>query len=383
MRAAAGFTGFFFLLASLSVLRPVRDQAGIAAGVAGLRWMFTATLAAALLSAPLFALLASHLPRARYLSATYRLFAAGLLAAWLGMRAGAAWAHAALFIWAGVYNLLAVSLFWALLTDAFDRERAPRHFGVIAAGGTAGTLAGPLIVEWLVRPLGPANLLLVCAALLEIARQAARALRRDLPPAPQPRLRDGLIAVARSDFLRRACGYVALLTWTGTLLYVAQARMVAAASADAGERTLLFARVDLAVNLTTLLFQGLVAGRLRVRGALAALPLVSAAGFVGLGTAPSLAMLAAAQGLRKAVHFGLERPARETLFTTLPAGEKYTSKAFIDTAVYRGGDALGGWFSQALPPAALLPAAIALCALWLASARLLARRGEAVPSGVR
>jgi len=49
--AAAGFSGFFFLLASVSVLRPVRDQAGIAKGVAALPGMFAATfLAVAALS---------------------------------------------------------------------------------------------------------------------------------------------------------------------------------------------------------------------------------------------------------------------------------------------------------------------------------------------
>src|SRR5205085_9925405 len=142
---------------------------------------------------------------------------------------------------------------------------------------------------------------------------AAGALRSPDRISPGPSLRAGLSAVLRSNFLLGVCGYVALLTWTGTLLYVEQARIVAHASADPRERTLLFARMDLAVSLITLALQGILAGRVRIRGALAALPVLSAAAFVALAIAPSLAVLAAAQGLRKAAHFGIEAGPRGAL----------------------------------------------------------------------
>ena len=51
-------------------------------------------------------------------------------------------------------------------------------------------------------------------------------------------------------------------------------------------------------------------------------------------------------------------------------------KAFIDSVVYRGGDALAAWLSQALPASALAPAALALCAVWLMNSLALARIGE-------
>src|SRR5882762_10875853 len=78
--AAAGFSGFFFLLASVSVLRPVRDQAGIARGVAALPGMFAATFLAVAAAALLVAWIAARVPRSRYIPLTYRIFAAGLLA---------------------------------------------------------------------------------------------------------------------------------------------------------------------------------------------------------------------------------------------------------------------------------------------------------------
>ena len=103
------------------------------------------------------------------------------------------------------------------------------------------------------------------------------------------------------------------------------------------------------------------------------LPILTAAGFLTLARAPSLVVLAAAQGLRKAAHFGVERPGREALLTALEGDQKYAPKAFVDSVVYRGGDALAAWLAQALPPATLLAAALALCALWLVNAVWLTR----------
>ena len=66
-------------------------------------------------------------------------------------------------------------------------------------------------------------------------------------------------ALLRSNLLRALSGYVLLFTATATLLYVEQARIVARASGDERERTLLFARVDLAVNASTFVLQACVA----------------------------------------------------------------------------------------------------------------------------
>jgi len=43
------------------------------------------------------------------------------------------------------------------------------------------------------------------------------------------------------------------------------------------------------------------------------------------------------------VQRAIMRPARETLFTVMSRQDKYKSKAFTDTFVYRGGDMIGAW----------------------------------------
>src|SRR5882724_2477014 len=114
----------------------------------------------------------------------------------------------------------------------------------------------------------------------------------------------------------------------------------------------------------------------RACSALSVLPLLTAAGFLAFAQSPSLAVLALAQGLRRAAHFGIERPGREALLTALDRDQNYAPKAFIDSVVYRGGDALAAWLSQALPASALAPAALALCAVWLVNSLALARIGQ-------
>ena len=48
------------------------------------------------------------------------------------------------------------------------------------------------------------------------------------------------------------------------------------------------------------------------------------------------------------LNFSIQRPTREILFTRLTIHEKYNSKNFIDTFIYRGGDALSGWLFAGL-----------------------------------
>jgi AAA family ATP:ADP antiporter len=92
-----------------------------------------------------------------------------------------------------------------------------------------------------------------------------------------------------------------------------------------------------------------------------------------------LAVLVVFQILRRAADYAIARPAREMLFTVLRREEKYKSKNFIDTVVFRGGDAASGWIYAALKSAGLGLAGLAAAALpgavlWLALGLWLGRQ---------
>ena len=174
------FAYFFFLLSSYYILRPLRDEMGVAGGVEKLPWLFSGTFAAMLVAVPAFSALAARMPRHRFIPVAYRFFIGNILLFWAlfatgTFRVGAA---RAFFIWTSVYNLFVVSVFWSFMADIFRHEQGARLFGFIAAGGSAGALAGPLLTTWLVKPLGTTHLLLVSAVLLEISVQCVLALHR-------------------------------------------------------------------------------------------------------------------------------------------------------------------------------------------------------------
>lgn len=141
------FAYFFALLAGYYVLRPLRDQMGIAGGVKALPWLFTATFVTLLVAQPLYGALVARLPRARFIPVVYHFFAANLSVFWLLLTLGIAPVIVArvFFVWVSVFNLFAVAVFWSFMADLFTSEQGKRLFGFIGAGGTAGGLLGPVI----------------------------------------------------------------------------------------------------------------------------------------------------------------------------------------------------------------------------------------------
>ena len=194
----------------------------------------------------------------------------------------------------------------------------------------------------------------------------------------------GFTAVVRSPYLAALALQIVCVTVSSTFLYFQQARVVATV-ADPAARTQLFAAIDLGVNLLSLALQGLATGPLLAHAGLAAglalHPLLTLGGLLAIAAAPSLALVASVQALRRAVHYAIERPAREVLFTVVGREDRYKAKPFIDTVVYRGGDAASALVQGRLLAAgvgfagsAALAAPVAL--VWLAAVFYLARQHE-------
>jgi ATP:ADP antiporter, AAA family len=390
------FACFFCVLCGYYVLRPLRDEMGVQAGVENLPWLFSATFVAMCAVVPVFGFAASRLPRRRLVPCTYLFFIANVLVFYALFSEGVAKAAVAraFFVWVSVFNLFVVSIFWSLMADLFRPGQAARLFGFISAGGSCGALAGPTLTALLAAPLGTANLLLVSCGFLGFALVCIRALIRRAGSAPSPgptgtadsiggTTWSGIAVIVRSPYLLGVVAYVLLYTVLLGFAYLELARMVAATYDDSAQRTALFAQVDLAVNVLTLLGQLFVVGRLveklGVGIALALLPALGLAGFVAIGLAPVFAVLIAFQILRRAADYAIARPAREMLFTVLSREEKYKSKNFIDTVVFRGGDTASGWVYTALKSvglglSGLAAAAIPGAIVWLALGLWLGRQ---------
>jgi len=356
---------------------------GVAGGVRNLQWLFTATFLVMLAAVPLYGALVARLPRRRFIPLVYHFFVANLAIFWLLLTLDFERLIVArvFFVWISVFVLFAVSVFWSFMADLYNSEQGKRLYGFIAAGGSAGALAGPAITIGLAQLLGPTNLLIVAALLLEAAVLCAMRLetKQEITPQSAPTAvgggpLDGLLMVLRSPYIAGITLWVSLMSVAATFLYFEQASIVAAASDDPAVRTRIFAGVDLAVGLLTIAVQFFATGKLIARfgvgAALALLPLVFAAGFAVLAAAPVLAVVIAFQALQRTANFAISNPAREVLFTVLARDEKYKAKNVIDIVAVRGADAAGGWLFTALRSLGMEIRSIPLVAIALATACL-------------
>jgi ATP:ADP antiporter, AAA family len=357
------FFYFFCLLCSYYILRPVRDDMGIQGGVDKLQWLFSATFVAMLVAVPFFGFLSSRFPRQRLIPFVYCFFAANLLLFFFLMRNGVDKVILArsFFVWVSVFNLFVISIFWSFMADIFSNDQAKRLFGVVAAGGSAGAICGPLLTTFLVGQIGTGNLLLLSIGFLLISLLAVAKLNawtqshgsaKNHSLAIGGSIWAGIRLTLKSPYLIGSSVYLLCLTLLATLIYFEQMRLVADHLQDSAARTRLFAQIDLVVNTMTLLVEifltNRLIGRFGVALLLMVLPLLNVLGFSALVVAPTLVVLVAFQALRRVAEYALARPAREILFTVVSREEKYKAKNFIDTVIYRGGDAASGWLSSAL-----------------------------------
>ena len=397
-RAAAlwSFGYFFMLLAGYYVLRPLRDQMGIAGGVKALPWMFTATFVTLLVAQPLYGALVSRVPRARFIPIVNHFFVANLALFWLLLTLGVAPVIVArvFFVWVSVFNLFAVAVFWSFMADLFTSAQGKRLFGFIGAGGTAGALLGPAVTIGLSIPFGPTNLLLAAIVFLELAVFCVYRLERTADARKATFDADARIGgsafaaaaeMARSPYLLGIGAWVSLLSFGATILYFQQAHIVAAAVHDAGAQTRIFAWIDLAVGLLTLATQVFATARVLSRfgtgAAAAALPAVYVVGFATLALTTSVMAVFVFQVAQRWMNFAIANPARQVFFTVLDREEKYKAKNLIDVVIYRGSDALYGWVFDTLQALGLKLGGIALCALpvvgaWIVLSAVLGRVQE-------
>lgn len=384
---------FYLVMSGYSILRPIREDMGIAGGVDALHNLFLVTLTVTALAAPAVGWLVRRYRREVFLPVALRFFAANLVLFFLALRFAdgelLVWSGRVFYVWLSVFNLAVLSLFWSFMVDGFGYERSRRLFGMIAVAGTLGAVSGAGLTTLLVHHVGRAALFLVSIVLFEAASRCVGPLSRRFAPEPVPvadrtgRADSGVLAgitrTVRSPYLLGISGYVLLYTLLGTLFYFAQAHIVDDNVVDREARTALFAKIDFWAQGCTLVIQLLLTGRLmKSLGSgplLAWLPLVYAAGFAILAWQPTVAVLVVVQVVRRSSNYGLAKPARETLFTVVAREDRYKAKNFIDTFVYRGGDAVGSLVSAAL--ASITWLALPLTAVWGALAVVLGRRQRA------
>lgn len=374
----AAFLLYFCFMAGYFAVRPVRETVGTIIGRDRTADLWLVTWAASLIIVPLYGVIVARFRRSVFLPMIYGFVGVVLALIGLAFRGDQLNVVVAQFfyVFISVLNLFLISMFWSFMLELLDRQQTKRLIPVIAAGGTAGALLGPLVNDLTVGRIGNSGVLFMGAALFFLAIAAQRVLLRiwrERPAraeaaAPERPIGGnpfaGFTLVLRSPYLLGIALFVILLSTVSTLLYFEQLRLVEEAISDTTERTRLFARLDWIVQSLTILSQifitGQVAKRFGVTPLVTLVPIAMIFGFLALAGSGTLAVLLVVFVFRRSTEYAFIRPGREMLYSPLDNETRYKAKNVNDVPVYRGADALSAQVSNAISAAGLGAVVIAL-----------------------
>ena len=382
---AVGF--HFCVLCGYFFLRPVRDAMGVSRGMDDLRWLFVLTSFVSLALVLAFGGVVARTNRRRFIPIAYLFVIVCLLGfsgllVWDGTAGGGLIGSDAettlargvgytFYVWLSAINLFTTSVFWAFMVDVFDVGQGKRLFAFIGIGGTLGALIGgaatTAISSLTTSVFLPAGLMLLGAAFFAVGIMIMLALDRAALASTHSRLTrdgpssasagatedtpiggtflDGLRAVVTSPYLLGIGVWIIFMAVSNTMIYFTQANIVLSEADTFSQRVAGFAFFDALAQFVTLLTQMFVTThlirRMGIGWTLAILPVVTMAGFAILSVWTVYGVMAVFQALHRATRYAVSRPSRETLFSVVPASEKYKAKPVVDVFLYRGGDVAG------------------------------------------
>lgn len=393
------FTAYF-------IQTPLRDEFGLLQGVENLPWMFGVTAGVVLAANLGFSAFAGSRPATRVIRGVTAFIACGLLVFAAGIHfvdvASENWLARTFYVWVALFSLFTVSVFWGSMAQIFPSHRAKRWYGLLSAGGTLGAVCGSFVVKrtivlgetvpWLAGEGHVIALLILAAALFVVGGACAMAIGRTPEGAPLTVIRStetagnaSLVGMKRclaSRYLLAICAFFLLYTITSTALYIERSTLVSTTIPDSAGRRAFSADLNLWTQSLSLVGQVVITSallrRLGIAGGLAFVPCVTILGFFLVGFHPALVVVMVVEIGRRVSEYVVTRPSREVLFTVVKPEEKYEAKVFIDTFVYRMGDALGGALVGALQAwvsgsGSILLATIPFAIVWLLLAIRLGR----------
>jgi len=358
------FSNIFLLLSAYYFLKTAREPLILTEQGAVVKTYLSAGQALLLLLViPAYSWLASKIRRVWLLSGISVFFAANL-AAFHALAAAGHRIGIPFYLWVGIFNVFAISQFWAFANDLYTEPQGKRLFPLIGVGASIGAvvgarLAGDAIRHWGTLPLllAGAALLLVCALLTLLAdRRISERLGAEQLLARQQPLRpgDGFLLLFQDRYRVMIAFLVLLLNVVNTSgefllssLVTEQASRTLGAGpefAEARRRFIggFFGEYFFWVNTLSFLFQAFLVSRLfryiGVGGTLFILPAIAFAGYALLLAAPVLGVIRLLKIVENSADYSIQNTARHALFLPTPREVKYKAKAAIDTFFQRAGD---------------------------------------------
>ncbi|MBS1853303.1 MAG: hypothetical protein JST79_20580 [Acidobacteria bacterium] len=273
---------------------------------------------------------------------------------WLGTHCRFAWLYPLVYVWIGVYGVLATAQVWTLANYVFTTREAKSKFSIVGSGAIAGWIAGGYLSKTLAAAYGAESLLLVIAGALTLAIGLVvviwrgRAISDPQKSAAQAQagLRARLQQIVSMPHLRTIAvliGLSSFATTTAGWQFKAMAKQAIPATAQLaaffGEFNFYAGILSLVVQLT---LTSRLIKRFGIGPALLVAPcalLIGSAGTLLLGTLSAAVVL---KGFDQVFRYSVDKSTVELLYLPVPFGIKVEAKSLIDTVVWRLGDGLAG-----------------------------------------
>jgi AAA family ATP:ADP antiporter len=246
---------------------------------------------------------------------------------------------------------------WTLASFVMTTREAKRAFGLIGAGAIVGWILGGLATREMVVRYGTESTLLWVAGSLAGSAVIVWMVWRHRPAhlaeqefAPAETAAGGLWTsfrmVRRSSYLTAIASVVWLAAFVTTIAGW-QFKAIAKDNIPAtDDLAMFFGTFNVVAGIAALVLQVLFTGRiLRTAGigvTLFVVPVAMVMSSAGLFIFGSLVAVVALKGSDQVLRYSLDKATVELLYLPVPANLMFRVKSFIDTVVFRVGDALGG-----------------------------------------
>jgi len=270
----------------------------------------------------------------------------------------------AFYVWVSVFSLFHISVFWSFMSELFSKEQSSRLFGVIAVGASVGGLIGPSITAIFSVSLGTDKLMLIASTMLLIPipiifflqSLKTKELNNEVLITPISNQSIGGNPLAgfkmffSNPYLLSIGVFILLYTGISSFVYFELKNLLSDFSRP--ERSVIWAQMDLAVNIlaisTGLFATGRIVTRFGMPATIAMVPIIICIGLLILAISPLLGVVMILQIVRRAGNYAVTRPAREMLFTLVNQETRFKAKPVIDIVAYRGGDMVTAWLFTGL-----------------------------------
>ena len=382
---------FFCVLYALFVMRPFRSAMAAQIGTSDLTYFLLIVVLVMLLANPIYSLIVSRVKESRLVTYIYGFFILNLfLYAFINnLYPDNYVVGVSFYIWYNVFNFFVVSVFWAKTVNSFQTDDSKKYFGIISAFGSAGAWLGSQSVLLFLADLPVVAMLCASVGLIlgivlsRLLNSVSSEIIKKENSGFLSELSEQFIQIKSNKLVRQLLIYAFLWTCLATSLYFFSLEIINKYSTDVVEQRKIFSLADSVVTpisffaqlfLTRFFLENRFFGIkfvLIAYGILFSIAFFAISGYMAniLLSSSGVILFIILSAVMRPFEYAINKPARESVYTTLEKSEKYKSTVFIDTFTNRFGDASGGLLfntlivlglSLSLAPIAIIPLAIYL-----------------------